>query len=382
MKSRFRSLAAFGVALVLGLSLTASAKPAGEKVSICHLPPGNPQQPQVLEVPVAAAVHHMRLHGDYILPAPELCDGRDNDCDREIDEGFPELSAPCSEGVGACNRRGTIICAEDGTATRCSAEPAEPLEAAEQSCVDGIDSDCDGLTDCGDPDCAFALDRPHTFPCKIPVCGDGFLDVDEECDDANLDEGDCCDADCRLDPAGTPCGPEEAQCLLFQCDTSGVCQDRSTGLDGAPCLGNGEDACSAADTCLAGVCQDNGPNAEPERCCNGIDDNCDGKIDDIAEPRFPGGRQALCENVDCSSAGQPGSSCGEFCLSDFRVSRVFCLLTDVGEVGACYTQLALCEESQAACAEQLEACIDATNEDDCATRAAKTYAACVEDCGD
>jgi cysteine-rich repeat protein len=34
--------------------------------------------------------------------------------------------------------------------------------------------------------------------CVVPDCGDGFLDPGEECDDANVFDGDDCPSDCDL----------------------------------------------------------------------------------------------------------------------------------------------------------------------------------------
>ncbi|MCC6623573.1 MAG: DUF11 domain-containing protein [Deltaproteobacteria bacterium] len=71
----------------------------------------------------------------------ELCNGQDDDCDGEADEGFG-LGVPCSVGDGECRRQGSRICA-GATSTRCSAIPDDPtLEVC-----DGKDNDCDGSTD-------------------------------------------------------------------------------------------------------------------------------------------------------------------------------------------------------------------------------------------
>jgi hypothetical protein len=43
--------------------------------------------------------------------------------------------------------------------------------ASEQSCVDGVDDDVDGLTDCLDPDCAGSLFCPSCTPADTLACG-------------------------------------------------------------------------------------------------------------------------------------------------------------------------------------------------------------------
>ena len=75
--------------------------------------------------------------------ADELCDGRDNDCDEETDEGF-DLDGTCAAGVGVCRREGTVVCDGD-MATTCSAEAA--TSDSGELCLDERDNDCDGEAD-------------------------------------------------------------------------------------------------------------------------------------------------------------------------------------------------------------------------------------------
>ncbi len=76
-------------------------------------------------------------------PAPERCDGRDNNCDGITDSGFDDLGEPCSAGLGACLRRGYFVCAADGESTVCNAVAGD----AEPEVCDGRDNNCNGLTD-------------------------------------------------------------------------------------------------------------------------------------------------------------------------------------------------------------------------------------------
>lgn len=79
-----------------------------------------------------------------VTPKPEKCDSLDNDCDAQTDETYPSLGQDCTVGIGACMRSGHQICAAGGNATRCDATPGQP---SIELCLDGIDNDCDGLTD-------------------------------------------------------------------------------------------------------------------------------------------------------------------------------------------------------------------------------------------
>jgi alpha-tubulin suppressor-like RCC1 family protein len=90
-------------------------------------------------------------------PGVEACDGVDDDCDGEIDEG---TAVACWVGIGACGRAGSQDCT-DGVLADCSAAPGEPrLETC-----DGADEDCDGSVDEGALDCgivALALGSFHS----------------------------------------------------------------------------------------------------------------------------------------------------------------------------------------------------------------------------
>ncbi len=72
------------------------------------------------------------------------CDGLDNDCDGEIDEGFAGLGTPCSVGDGACRREGVMVCKANRSGTECS--QTAPGDPGEEIC-DNLDNDCDGEVD-------------------------------------------------------------------------------------------------------------------------------------------------------------------------------------------------------------------------------------------
>lgn len=90
-----------------------------------------------------------------VVPSPEICDGKDNDCNGLPDDG---LFCKCIAGatrvcypaplttinIGVC-RAGTQTCQDDGSWTTCSA--TVPLV---ESC-DGLDNDCNGKVDDGLP---------------------------------------------------------------------------------------------------------------------------------------------------------------------------------------------------------------------------------------
>src|SRR5438477_550404 len=82
------------------------------------------------------------------------------------------------------------------------------------------------------------------------VCGNGFLDPGEQCDDGNTVAGDCCSPTCQFEPAGQAC-PSTTPCLAATtCDGAGVCGGGTPTT--AAC--NDGNACTTADTCAGGVC--------------------------------------------------------------------------------------------------------------------------------
>ncbi|MEY3012315.1 MAG: hypothetical protein RIT45_1050 [Pseudomonadota bacterium] len=110
---------------------------------------GDPQKSACLckanEIFVSAAAGDCNDVVATIAPgAAELCDNGDNDCDGQTDEGF-EKGAACDSGIGACKSFGTMVCSGDGKSVVCSAGSGQ---GGAEVC-NGKDDDCNGQTDEG-----------------------------------------------------------------------------------------------------------------------------------------------------------------------------------------------------------------------------------------
>jgi hypothetical protein len=84
-------------------------------------------------------------HGQ--MPAMEICDGIDNNCNGMVDEGFVGLGQACTAGVGACLRYGANACNSTHNGVTCSAVAGAPTTEL----CNHIDDDCDGVVDNGFP---------------------------------------------------------------------------------------------------------------------------------------------------------------------------------------------------------------------------------------
>jgi len=76
---------------------------------------------------------------EAVAPLPEVCDGLDNDCNGEIDDGMPNVE--CMTGIPGKCALGLFMCVEGGV--ECVAPPPS------QERCDSLDNDCDGEVDEG-----------------------------------------------------------------------------------------------------------------------------------------------------------------------------------------------------------------------------------------
>ncbi|MBU49782.1 MAG: hypothetical protein CL920_13905, partial [Deltaproteobacteria bacterium] len=83
-----------------------------------------------------------------VTPSEELCNGKDDDCDGQVDEQWPEQNAACTipDKKGVC-AEGKSLCKDGQLDCQTDVKPA-----SKDSC-DGVDDDCDGEIDEGCAQC-------------------------------------------------------------------------------------------------------------------------------------------------------------------------------------------------------------------------------------
>jgi len=95
-----------GGSLSLGVP---SAFATAAKVTICHIPPGNPDSPQTLSVAAAAVAAHQSQHGDTLgaCPVVPVCDcsvSLENvDDDRDVSDNTDNMSNTASSNTAYSN---------------------------------------------------------------------------------------------------------------------------------------------------------------------------------------------------------------------------------------------------------------------------------------
>ena len=85
-----------------------------------------------------------RLAGTLVF-AEAKCDNFDGDCKGGADDSFTQKGQACTVGIGVCAGTGNFVCNGAGTGVQCPAA-ANPGAAAAEEC-DGKDNNCDGQVD-------------------------------------------------------------------------------------------------------------------------------------------------------------------------------------------------------------------------------------------
>ena len=97
----------------------------------------------------------------------------------------------------------------------------------------------------------------------LDVCGDGFLDQSEDCEDPDTDDANCCSA-CRASPDGTACDDGDL-CTTGDACTQGACRPRGE----VPCEPCG--VCTPLEGCRARPFQCRVPTASEKATLTLVD---------------------------------------------------------------------------------------------------------------
>ncbi|PKN53880.1 MAG: hypothetical protein CVU56_29515, partial [Deltaproteobacteria bacterium HGW-Deltaproteobacteria-14] len=313
------------------------------------------------------------------IPAEEVCDNLDNDCDGATDEGFRDEAGHYAtiEHCGACNEScvgrfanaDAVTCDTTGDTPACRVVSCVPgyVPGAEGTCVRPPNLLCEPCTtdaacggqqdrclaidatdtrnfcarDCG-PDNIYGTGCPEGYTCEavdddgvsatqcVPVnnscdCGDANAGQTRPC--TNTSAAGTCFGLATCDPtlgwaSCTARTPSLETCNGLDDDCDGVTDD---GLGGGACAReNANGSCPGVERCdpVAQSLTCAGPDPAAESC-NHVDDDCDGETD---EPFAVNVRDAqgqvvqLVYSLDAANCG----GCGLPCVAQAPVTAASC----------------------------------------------------------
>ncbi len=268
---------------------------------------------------------------DPLDPNDVSCDGLDNNCNDDIDEGFTpsNCSSACGTGMTECTPSG-IVC--------------EDTQTPEPEVCDGFDNDCNGLVDdniteppTGEPcDDNGTLCQPGVWVCNASTGGEFECQggvppgmeicncIDDNCNDM-VDDGAICPPGQSCVNSGSfcqcapPCMSGEFQCFAGRHCVEGFCLLDPCYMVDCPPVGGEEQACiddgDDGDPDCVSACDPRVTMCPAPTVCRPADGEC--VFDDCRG--FPERCEAdeLCVGGTCVSDPCTGVTCtgaGEYCV--------------------------------------------------------------------
>ncbi len=353
MKTR-AAYAAARVLLIAGFtmaSVSGTAAAAAPKVALCHFPPGNPTNAQLLTVAPSAVAAHVAHHNDAVCAsgAGDCCFGgsaasRCTDfatdasncgaCGHVCTDG-----AICTDGscVSSC-AAGTIPCGADCVdastdSNNCGAcgnvcAPGTTCSAGTCTCPAGTTLCSGACLDTGTDEgncgaCGTVCASGATCTAGACECPAGTTLCNGACVDTDTDEGNCgaCGTVCA---SGASCTAGTCECPAGTTLCNGACVD--TGTDPSNC-GACDHACASGATCSAGACNDTCPTGTTP--CGGVCVNTGTDPDNCGACGTTCATGTTCAGGACQSICAPGTAlCGGVCVNEN---------TDPSHCGSCGT---------------------------------------------